>query len=370
MNTATQPVKSVTSSARYYEITQLYFSGDYQDAYHQFKEFLLEFPDSKYTNNASYLMGECLYQMKDVDQAILVFETVIKQGGLKTPDALMMLGNAFSQKNNLVQAKIYWTRIVNEYPQNRLASIAEKKLAQLSLTKPIENSSIDDTVENQSPELFDIQLYADGNYDNILNEQKNLDAAGYSTKIIPISTSSGVIYRLRIDGSFSRDKAFSLGKEISRALNSYYDFWITEAPVTNSSSRQENSKIVDTQEKIQSEYASILEKYFSEDYQASYDGFYDFMKKYPDHDLASNAQYYMGEAQYQMDNLPKAITIFEIVLEKHDVKKPDALMMLGNAHAELGNNDQALYYWNELISAYPHHRLADIAQIKAIELKD
>ncbi|MBN2017512.1 MAG: tetratricopeptide repeat protein [Candidatus Cloacimonetes bacterium] len=370
VNTATQLVKPVTSSARYNEIAQLYFSGNYQNAYNQFKEFLLEFPDSKYTNNASYLMGECLYQMKDVDQAILVFETVIKQGGLKTPDALMMLGNACSQKNNLDQAKIYWTRIVNEYPQNRLASIAEKKLAQLGPTKPIENSSINDTVENQSSELFDIQLYADGNYDNILNEQKKLNAAGYPTKIIPISTSSGVIYRLRVDGSFSRDKAFSLGKEISRALNSYYDFWITEAPVTNPSSQEDNAKIIDIQEEIRSEYASILEKYFSEDYQASYDGFYDFMKKYPDHDLASNAQYYMGEAQYQMDNLPEAITIFEIVLEKQDVKKPDALMMLGNAHAELGNNDQALYYWNELISVYPHHHLADIAQIKAIELKD
>ena len=94
------------------------------------------------------------------------------------------------------------------------------------------------------------------------------------------------------------------------------------------------------------------------------------MKKYPDNELAANARYFMGEAQYQMGNIPEAVTIFESVVAENSVKTPNALMMLGNSYDELNDKDKALYYWNELISRYPQNRLADIAQLKAIEIKD
>lgn len=256
----------------YHQITDLYFSGKYQQAYDKFKQFLIEFPDGKYTNSASYLMGECLYQMDDIDQAILIFKKFIEQKGLKTPDALMMLGNAYAKNQNIFQAKIYWNRIITEYPDDRLAPIAKNKIK-------------------------------------------------YHTEITP------------------------------------------------QSQQVEEEKIQDN-EKIQKEYLVVLDKYLSNDYQGAYNEFYAFAKKYPDNKLTANAQYFMGEAQYQMDNIPEAITLFEFVVEQNSVKTPDALMMLGNSHALLKENDKALYYWNELISLYPKHRLSDIAQLKALDIKD
>jgi len=94
------------------------------------------------------------------------------------------------------------------------------------------------------------------------------------------------------------------------------------------------------------------------------------MKKYPKSELAASAQYFMGEAQYQMGNLTEAIIIFSDVVEQNSAKTPDALMMLGNSYNQLNENDKALSYWNELISRYPHNRLADIAQLKTLEIKD
>jgi len=369
--TITQTVSN-NDKILYQQITDLYFSGKYQQAYDKFKQFLIEFPDGKYTNSASYLMGECLYQMDDIDQAILIFTKLIGLKGLKTPDALMMLGNAYAKKQNIEQAKIYWNRIIKEYHNDRLAPIAKNKIKYYAQVTP-QTQQVDEiqTQENKTEMLYHLQLYADSNYDTVLNEQNKLKVLGYSTKLTPLSTSNGIIYRLRIDGRFSRDDALALGEKISIQHNAYHDFWITEAmraqePVDKSVEIQN----INDNEKIQKEYSVVLDKYFSNDYQGAYNDFYSFTKKYPDSVFAPNAQYFMGEAQYQMDNIPDAITIFEFVVEQNSVKTPDALMMLGNSHAQLKENDLALYYWNELISLYPKHHLSDIAQLKAIEIKD
>jgi tol-pal system protein YbgF len=372
-----EPVKkpqtfSSNDKTRYNQIIELYFSGHFQKAYDQFNEFLSDFPDSKYSHSASYLLGECLYQMDDIDQAILVFDKVVTQNGIKTPDALMMLGNAYAKNNNVEQAKFYWNRIIHEYPNNSLAPIANEKLNHYSQTEtPREQTKKIPAKENQLETQYELQLYADGNYDAVLGEQKKLKLAGYNAKIIPVSTSKGIIYRLRIDDLLSGNEALDLGQKISTQQNAYHDFWITKVDaVQEPVDKSVEVPKMSNQEEIQNKYSTILDKYFANDLRGAYDDFYSFLKKYPNSELASHAEYFMGEAQYQMGNIPDAITIFSTVVEKNSVKTPDALMMLGNSYYQLEEKDKALYYWNELISRFPHNRLADIAQLKAIEIKD
>jgi len=363
---------SNNDKARYNQIIDLYFSGHFQQAYDQFKEFLIDFPESKYSHSANYLLGECLYQIDDIDQAILVFEKVLQQKGLKTPDALMMLGNAYAKNNNIEQAKFYWNRVINEYPNNNLTPIAKNKLKYYSQNTPkFEQPEEVQTQQNQSETLYELQLYADGNYDTVLGEQKKLKSAGYNSKIIPVSTSNGIIYRLRIADLLSGNDALALGKTISTQQNAYHDFWITKSdPAHESVDKDVDVQNISSKENIQNEYSLILDEYFANNLVEAYNDFYSFMKKYPDSELAVHAQYFMGEAQYQMGNIPEAITIFSAVVDQNSAKTPDALMMLGNAYARLKESDKALYYWNELISRYPKHRLSDIAQLKAIEIKD
>ncbi len=363
---------SSNDKTRYNQIIDVYFSGQYQQAYDQFKEFLSDFPESKYTHSASYLLGECLYQMDDLDQAILIFDKVVTQNGIKTPDALMMLGNVYSKNNNIEKAKFYWNRIIHEYPNNSLAPVAKQKISNYSQTgsQPEQTKKIP-AQENQLDTQYELQLYADGNYDTVLGEQQKLKLAGYNAKIIPVSTSNGIIYRLRIDDLLSGNEALDLGQKISTQQNAYHDFWITKVDAVHESVEESvEAQKVSNQEEIQNKYSAILDKYFANDLQGAYDDFYSFMKKYPDSELATRAEYFMGEAQYQMGNIPEAITIFSTVVENNSVKTPDALMMLGNSYFQLDEKDKALYYWNDLISRYPHNRLADIAQLKAIEIKD
>jgi tol-pal system protein YbgF len=68
-----------------------------------------------------------------------------------------------------------------------------------------------------------------------------------------------------------------------------------------------------------------------------------FLKQYPDHELASNAQYWLGEVHYVKRDFPAALTAFEGVLTGFPAarKLPDALLKAGYCHYELGHYDLA-----------------------------
>ncbi len=66
--------------------------------------------------------------MGKISEAKAIFERTLTLGGTKTPDALMMLGNSYKKENNIEKANHYWNQLVNNFPNNRLAKIAEKKV--------------------------------------------------------------------------------------------------------------------------------------------------------------------------------------------------------------------------------------------------
>lgn len=361
-------IQSSNPKSRYQDITQFYFSGQYKQAFDQFKEFIEEFPENDLVYSAQYLMGECFYQIKDYNQAIQIFEKIIAQGGFKTPDALMMLGNTLLQQGEIEKAIVYWNRIITQYPNNRLTPIARSKVKQFSQAE-VEDKVKEQALENSSPDQnvrYELQLYADTNYDAVLNEQNILESLGYTTKILPINIEGRTIYRLRLDEKFSKEQAATVGKKINTQTNRYADYWIAETLIKNPGQNEDNTK----NSKPQDEYSQIVDKYFAKEYQQAYELFSLFIKKHPTSELVHNAKYLMGEAKYQLGNYDESITIFKDVVQDNSRKTPDALMMLGNANEKMENNDKALYYWNELISRFPQSKLADIAQFKAINLKD
>ena len=72
-------------------------------------------------------------------------------------------------------------------------------------------------------------------------------------------------------------------------------------------------------------------------------GFKDFVARYRDHELASNAQYWLGEAHYVKREYPQALAAFEGVLSTYSGarKAPDALLKAGYCHYELKRYDLA-----------------------------
>ena len=68
-----------------------------------------------------------------------------------------------------------------------------------------------------------------------------------------------------------------------------------------------------------------------------------FLTQHRDHELASNAQYWLGEARYVKRDFPAALAAFEGVLTGFPAarKQPDALLKAGYCHYELGHYDLA-----------------------------
>ena len=89
-------------------------------------------------------------------------------------------------------------------------------------------------------------------------------------------------------------------------------------------------------------------------------GFKVFLDKHRDHELASNAQYWLGEVYYVKREYPAALAAFEAVLSGFSGarKAPDALLKVGYCQYELERYDQARASLEHLVKDYPESTAA------------
>jgi len=80
-----------------------------------------------------------------------------------------------------------------------------------------------------------------------------------------------------------------------------------------------------------------------------------FLKKYPNHHLAVNATYWIGEAWYGEKKYENAILQFQDVVEKYadQPKVASALLKQGLAFEALGDKDNARVIWAKLQERFP-----------------
>jgi len=85
-----------------------------------------------------------------------------------------------------------------------------------------------------------------------------------------------------------------------------------------------------------------------------------FLKDHHDHELASNAQYWLGEVFYVKRDYPAALSAFEGVLSGYQGarKTPDALLKAGYCHYELGHFDLARTALTRVTKDFPESSAA------------
>jgi tol-pal system protein YbgF len=83
--------------------------------------------------------------------------------------------------------------------------------------------------------------------------------------------------------------------------------------------------------------------------------FTQFLQQYPNHDLAGNAQFYLGEIDYRKSNFQAAIQDYNQVLDKYPGGNKGAAAQLkkGFALLELGQKDAGVQELRSLIARYP-----------------
>lgn len=88
--------------------------------------------------------------------------------------------------------------------------------------------------------------------------------------------------------------------------------------------------------------------------------FSDYLSWFGSTDLAPNAQYYIGEIEYNQKGYDRALKAFDAVLERYpkNAKTTDARFMKGRALVQLGQRDEGAEEFRAIIADSPNSTLA------------
>ncbi len=113
-------------------------------------------------------------------------------------------------------------------------------------------------------------------------------------------------------------------------------------------------------------YQKARADYQAEAYRDAEQRFRAFLKSYPDHRLAPNALYWMGECYYSRGNYFAAIANFNRLISEFDTsaKVPDAFVKLGYAYLELEDPINGRIFLQKAVRDYPKSRAAQVAKAR------
>jgi tol-pal system protein YbgF len=117
-------------------------------------------------------------------------------------------------------------------------------------------------------------------------------------------------------------------------------------------SLEEQAPVADTPEKLyELSYESLLRRRYGE----AEAGFRSFVQKHPEHDLAGNAEYWLGETYYLQSNYKAAAQAFLTGYQTYpkNRKAADSLLKLGLSLNHLGQKDQACAAFATIEAKYP-----------------
>lgn len=104
--------------------------GNYDIAIQGFQEYLKNYPDTDFADNAQYWVGECLYGKQKFEDAVEAWKALIRDyaSSDKLPDARVKMGMALEKLGRRSQALAEYKFVVERYPNSPAARIARDKL--------------------------------------------------------------------------------------------------------------------------------------------------------------------------------------------------------------------------------------------------
>lgn len=106
----------------------------YEQAILEFQGFNKSFPNSSYSPNAHYWLGQLLFNQGELDRANQAFLIVVNKykDSTKRPDALLKLAMVAQKQNDVKKAIASYQQLLKEYPKSTAAKLAKPRLASLT----------------------------------------------------------------------------------------------------------------------------------------------------------------------------------------------------------------------------------------------
>ncbi len=107
--------------------------GRYEGAIKAFGQFLQNYPNGNYADNAQYWLGEANYVSRFYDVAIKEFKTVVSKypASPKIADARLKIGYVHYELKNWQAARDALTALESDFPGTSVARLANKRLARM-----------------------------------------------------------------------------------------------------------------------------------------------------------------------------------------------------------------------------------------------
>ena len=114
----------------YQSALQTLRSGQYEQAAAAWKAFPEQYPHSSYLPNVFYWQGETNYVLRNFDQAIVAFQTVINQfiTSNKVADAMLKQGFSQYELGQVGMAKKTLIAVMQKYPNTSVSRLARARL--------------------------------------------------------------------------------------------------------------------------------------------------------------------------------------------------------------------------------------------------
>ncbi len=117
----------------YQEALDLFKAKKFKEARNVLKKYIDTNPNGDMLDNAHFWIGECEYNLKRYEEAILEYQVVISKfpKSNKIPDALLKQGLSFAKLGDMESARIVLSKLVKKYPSSPQAKVGKKHIRKL-----------------------------------------------------------------------------------------------------------------------------------------------------------------------------------------------------------------------------------------------
>lgn len=108
-------------------------AGEYDQAIQTFEKFLIDYPESEYSANAQYWLGEANYVTRRFSKAEEAFKTLAAKypQSQKVPDAVLKLGFTYYDMQRWKEARDALELVTRKFPDSSAARLANERLQRM-----------------------------------------------------------------------------------------------------------------------------------------------------------------------------------------------------------------------------------------------
>ncbi len=122
--------------AHYQQAFKLLKQSQYEQAIKAFREFLALNPQSEYSDNAQYWLGEAYYVTRDFETALAEYNNLLSNypESKKLTHSLLKIGFCYYEMGAIDEAKLRLENLKKQYPGTTAARLADERLKEIAQT--------------------------------------------------------------------------------------------------------------------------------------------------------------------------------------------------------------------------------------------